>query len=60
MGRGAKGVRGINLEKGDHVVSMVVFPPDISKTGSTLLTVSGSGFTKRSDFEEYQALALAR
>ncbi len=54
MGRGAKGVRGINLEKTDHVVSMVVFPPDISKTGSTLLTVSGSGFTKRSDFEEYR------
>ena len=54
MGRGAKGVRGINLEKGDHVVSMVVFPPDISKTGSTLLTVSESGFAKRSDFEEYR------
>lgn len=54
MGRGAKGVRGISLEKGDHVVSMVVFPSDISKTGSTLLTVSGYGFTKRSDFEEYR------
>ncbi len=54
MGRGAKGVRGINLGKGDHVVSMVVFPPDIGKTGSTLLTVSENGFAKRSDFEEYR------
>jgi len=54
MGRGAKGVRGINLEKGDHVVSMVVFPSDIGKTGSTLLTVSEYGFAKRSDFEEYR------
>lgn len=54
MGRGAKGVRGISLGKGDLVVSMVVFPSDISKTGSTLLTVSGHGFTKRSDFEEYR------
>ena len=54
MGRGAKGVRGIRLEKGDQVVSMVVFAPDISKTGSTLLTVSESGFAKRSGFEEYR------
>lgn len=54
MGRGAKGVRGINLGKGDEVVSMVVFPPDISKTGATLLTVTALGFSKRSDFEDYR------
>jgi DNA gyrase subunit A len=54
MGRSAKGVRGINLGKDDAVVSMVVFPPDISKTGATLLTVTSLGFSKRSDFEDYR------
>ena len=54
MGRSAKGVRGINLGKGDEVVSMVVFPPDIDKTGSTLLTVTAKGYAKRSDFGDYR------
>jgi DNA gyrase subunit A len=54
MGRGAKGVRGINLAKDDAVVSMQVFSPDISKTGSTLLTVTALGFAKRSDFNDYR------
>lgn len=54
MGRGAKGVRGINLNKGDAVVSMQVFSTDIDKTGSTLLTVTSLGFAKRSDFKDYR------
>ena len=54
MGRAAKGVRGINLNKGDEVVSMQVFPTDIDKTGSTLLTVTSLGFAKRSDFKDYR------
>lgn len=54
MGRAAKGVRGINISKGDEVVSMLVFPPDVSKTGCTLLTVTELGYAKRSDFEEYR------
>lgn len=54
MGRAARGVRGINISKGDEVVSMLVFPSDISKTGSTLLTVTALGYAKRSDFEEYR------
>jgi len=54
MGRGAKGVRGIKLAKGDTVVGMQVFPSDIDKTGSTLLTVSENGFSKRSEFSEYR------
>ena len=49
-----KGVRGINLAKNDHVVSMLVFPPDVDKTGCTLLTVTSGGFAKRSDFAEYR------
>ncbi|MCR4336779.1 MAG: DNA gyrase subunit A [Candidatus Omnitrophica bacterium] len=54
MGRAAGGVRGINLAKGDEVVSMQVFPSDIDKTGSTLLTVTALGFTKRSAFNDYR------
>ncbi|MFT5388118.1 MAG: DNA gyrase subunit A [Candidatus Omnitrophota bacterium] len=54
MGRSAKGVRGISLAKGDHVMSMIVFPTDVSKTGCTLLTVTENGFAKRSDFAAYR------
>ncbi|MFH1360760.1 MAG: DNA gyrase subunit A [Candidatus Omnitrophota bacterium] len=54
MGRGAKGVRGIRLGKKDEVVGMQVFPPDISKTGSTLLTATSLGFAKRTEFDEYR------
>ena len=54
MGRGAKGVRGINLAKGDVVVSMLVFSPDVAKTETTLLTVTAKGYAKRSDFNEYR------
>ena len=54
MGRGARGVRGINLAKGDVVVGMLVFPPDIDKTGSTLLAVTSLGFAKRSAFNDYR------
>ncbi len=53
-GRSAMGVRGINLNKGDVVVGMVVFPPDVDKTGNTLLTCSSLGFAKRSKFEDYR------
>ncbi|MCK5580862.1 MAG: DNA gyrase subunit A [Candidatus Omnitrophica bacterium] len=54
MGRATRGVRGIKLGKNDVVVSMQVFPSDIGKTGSTLLTVSSHGFAKRSLFDDYR------
>jgi len=54
MGRSARGVRGINLGAKDEVVSMLVFPADVDKTGSTLLTVTELGFAKRSEFSEYR------
>jgi DNA gyrase subunit A len=54
MGRAAKGVRGIKLGKDDVVVGMQVFPADIDKTGSTLLTVTSQGFSKRSAFDDYR------
>lgn len=59
MGRAARGVRGIKLGKEDQVVSMKVFPADIGKTGSTLLTVAGLGFAKRSEFDEYRVQSRA-
>ena len=54
MGRAARGVRGISLAPKDEVIGMFVFPPDVDKTGSTLLTVTSLGFAKRSLFSEYR------
>src|SRR5690242_9789535 len=49
MGRVATGVKGIELEKSDAVISMVVILRD-----TTLLVVSGHGFGKRSELAEYR------
>ncbi len=49
MGRTAYGVKGIELEKKDYVVGMVVVKRDTS-----ILTVSENGFGKRSEISEYR------
>jgi len=49
MGRTARGVKGIELQKGDAVVSMAVVEPD-----GTLLTVTDRGYGKRSRIEDYR------
>ncbi len=49
MGRTAYGVRGVSLEEGDRVVSMVVV-----KRASALLTVCENGYGKRSEISEYR------
>ncbi|MCK5452712.1 MAG: DNA gyrase subunit A, partial [Calditrichia bacterium] len=49
MGRVAAGVRGIRLNKNDHVIGMVVV-----KREGTLLTVSEKGFGKRTHIKEYR------
>ena len=49
MGRGAGGVRGINLEAKDTVIGMEV----VDKT-ATLLSVTEKGFGKRSQIAEYR------
>ncbi len=54
MGRSAKGVRGIRLNKKDYVVGMLVFASDVDKTGAKLLTVCELGYAKRSDFADYR------
>ena len=59
MGRSAKGVHGIKLNKGDYVVGMLVFAPDVDKTGAKLLTVCELGYAKRSDFADYRTTSRA-
>jgi DNA gyrase subunit A len=49
MGRGAYGVRGINLAKGDSVIGMVVVKRD-----TTLLSVTENGYGKRSSISDYR------
>jgi DNA gyrase subunit A len=59
MGRSAKGVRGINLDKDDYIVGMLVFHPEVDKTGAKLLTVCELGYAKRSDFADYRTQSRA-
>src|SRR2546427_6017360 len=49
MGRTATGVKGIDLEKRDRVIVMVVV-----RRKSTLLTVTEKGMGKRSELDEYR------
>jgi DNA gyrase subunit A len=48
MGRGAYGVKGIELETADEVVAL-----EVVSTG-TVLTVTGNGYGKRTPLEEYR------
>jgi len=50
MGRSATGVKGAEVEKGEEVVSMVT----TRRNDITLLTITDSGYGKRSDLEEYR------
>ncbi|MDQ7782100.1 MAG: DNA gyrase subunit A [Desulfomonilaceae bacterium] len=49
MGRQARGVNGINLKAGDSVIGMEV----ISNESGSLLTITESGFGKRTAISEY-------
>lgn len=48
MGRTARGVRGIRLEKGDRIVGM-----EVLSHGQTLFTVTENGYGKRTSIDEY-------
>ncbi len=50
LGRGTHGVKGVNLESGDEVVSMVVS----TRPDDTLLSVTENGFGKRTKISEYR------
>lgn len=49
MGRGARGVKGMRLKKGDLIKSVVIVEKD-----TALLSVCENGYGKRTDFEEYR------
>ncbi|PJD92479.1 MAG: DNA gyrase subunit A [Legionella sp.] len=49
MGRTARGVRGIRIEEGQSVISLVV-----ANTNGTILTATENGYGKRTDINEYR------
>lgn len=49
MGRTARGVRGIRLQKNQSVISLVV-----AKSNGTILTATENGYGKRTDVDEYR------
>jgi len=52
MGRTSQGVRGIKLDKKDHIVGMVA----VTHPNATLLVISENGYGKRTDTEEYRLI----
>ena len=54
MGRSSYGVKGVELNSGDEVVSLGALPLDLK---TTILTVTERGYGKRSDLEEYRKTA---
>ncbi len=50
MGRGATGVRGINLASDDNAIGMIC----VGREDAQLLVVSENGYGKRSDIEDYR------
>jgi DNA gyrase subunit A len=52
MGRGARGVKGFELDEGDIVVGVEAFDPDDKSVN--VLTVTESGYGKRTEPEEYR------
>jgi len=58
MGRGASGIRGIRLKKGDEVIGMDVIKLKVKseklKVNDYLLAVTENGYGKRSNLKEYK------
>ncbi len=62
MGRPAYGVRGMDMDKGDHIVGMAVTPKERKKKNgkdgedipSLILSVTEQGYGKRTDVDEYR------
>lgn len=55
LGRGAAGVKGINIEDDDEVVGMISSDPsDPERDKYTVLVVSENGYGKRSHVEDYR------
>ncbi|WP_300318069.1 DNA gyrase subunit A [Idiomarina sp.] len=58
MGRTATGVRGIRLEEGQRVVSLIV-PREYEEQEAAVLTVTENGYGKRTPLTEYPAKSRA-
>ena len=58
MGRTATGVRGIRLEEGQRVVSLIV-PREYEEEEANVLTVTENGYGKRTPLSEYPAKSRA-
>ena len=58
MGRTATGVRGIRLEDGQRVVSLIV-PREYEEEEANVLTVTENGYGKRTPLSEYPAKSRA-
>jgi DNA gyrase subunit A len=56
MGRPAGGVKGIELEEGDEVVSMIVVPHGQAPGECMVLTAVVNGFGKRTPVEDYRLI----
>ncbi len=52
MGRNARGVKGMDLDDGDYIVSMEVISPELKEMG--ILTVAENGYGKRTELDEYR------
>ncbi len=50
MGRKSRGVRGMNLPEGAHVIGMIA----VRRDGAQVLTISQNGYGKRTDLDEYR------
>lgn len=60
MGRASYGVTGIRLEKNDYVVSLEVLPESEEERKKTsVLTITTTGFGKRSEIEDYRKTSRA-
>ena len=58
LGRNSSGVRGINIDEDDEVIgALSANPSDPDYASRTVLVVSGNGFGKRTDTEEYRKTA---
>ncbi len=54
MGRGARGVRGMNLEPGQQVIALLVAPnEDENRASQSVLTATENGYGKRTPIGEY-------
>lgn len=59
MGRIARGVKAMNLDEGDEVVTVLTVPHDCDDPALSLLTVCQNGYGKRTAISEYRSQGRA-